>query len=108
MREQDVGQVIQKTTARWDAILLDVDNGPAALTRKGNQGLYGEPGLTAAKATLKPGGVLAVWSAARDDAFAKRMRKVGYQVTVEDVPARGASGVKHTIFLGRTQALAPR
>lgn len=105
VREADVAQVIQQTTARWDAILLDVDNGPQALTRKGNQGLYGETGLTATKSTLKPGGVLAVWSASRDDAFAKRMKKVGFDVTVEDVPARGGHGVKHTIFLGRTQAL---
>lgn len=109
VREEDVGAVLRTTTARWDAVLLDVDNGPTALTRPANQALYGETGLRQAKATLKPGGVLAVWSAAPDDKFARLLRKIGLDVRVEQIPARDAArGVKHTIFLGRTTALGVR
>jgi len=97
----DVGRVL-RSGPRWDAVLLDVDNGPVALTRKGNHGLYTEAGLAAAKAALRPRGVLAVWSATPDKRFVGRLRKAGFAAEAIDVPARGVGGgPMHTIFLGR-------
>jgi spermidine synthase len=97
----DVGQLVRRGP-RWDAILLDVDNGPVALTRKGNHGLYSQPGLMAARAALRPRGVLAVWSAAPDRRFVGRLRKAGFSAEAVDVPARGVGGgPMHTIFVGR-------
>lgn len=93
---------------RWDAILLDVDNGPVALTRKANHTLYGQTGIATAKAALHPGGVLAVWSAHRDDRFVARLRRAGF-ATAEaiDVPARGVGGGPlHTIFVARVARVA--
>jgi spermidine synthase len=98
----DVGAVIRRPGKRWDAILLDVDNGPVALTRRANQALYGATGVSVAKAALRPGGVLAVWSASPEASFASRLRRAGFDVTVDDVPARGkAGGAKHTLFFAR-------
>ena len=97
----DVGAVLRATQKRFDAILYDVDNGPQALTRKANQALYGEPGVTMAKRCLRPGGVFAVWAAEGDRNFERLLRKVGFDVELHDVPARGDSGPKHVIFLGR-------
>jgi spermidine synthase len=97
----DVGVVLRKAAKRWDAVLLDVDNGPQRLTRKGNETLYGEPNLTLIRRCLRPGGALAVWSAAPDDRFVRRLRRCGYTVETHDVPARGvAGGPMHTIFVG--------
>jgi spermidine synthase len=88
---------------RFDAILLDVDNGPVAMTRKANHTLYGPTGIATAKAALRPGGVLAVWSAHRDDKFVARLKRAGFpDVEATDVPARGvAGGPLHTIFIAR-------
>jgi spermidine synthase len=98
----DVGALLRRTTTRFDAILLDVDNGPIALTRKANQSLYADPGLVLAKRCLRPAGVMAVWSAAPDDRFVRRLTRAGFAVETHDVPARGvAGGPKHTIFVGR-------
>jgi len=97
----DVGRVL-RAGRRFDAILLDVDNGPVALTRKANHALYGPTGITVAKSALRRGGVLAVWSAHRDDRFVSRLRKAGFTPEAVDVPARGvAGGPMHTIFFGR-------
>ena len=99
---KDVGAVLRRTKERFDAILLDVDNGPAALTRKGNHGLYVETGLVATRAALRPGGVLAVWSAAPDDVFVRRLERARFAVSTHVVPARGiGGGPKHTVFLAR-------
>jgi spermidine synthase len=98
----DVGGLLRATRARFDAIILDVDNGPVALTRKANQVLYGETGLALAKRCLRGRGALAVWSAAPDARFEKRLRKAGFRVEVEETPARGrGGGPMHTIFVGR-------
>ena len=97
----DVGRVLREHAARYDAILLDVDNGPVAFTQAGNDSLYGDRGLAAARAALRPGGVLAVWSAWDDRKFEHRLRYAGY--AVETVHARGRlkkGGPQHTIFLG--------
>ncbi len=98
--EDDVGKAMR--AGPWDAILLDVDNGPDGLVRSGNDALYGARGLAAARAVLRPGGLLSVWSVARDEAFAARLRKAGF--AVEQLQARanaGRRGARHTIWLGR-------
>lgn len=98
----DVGEVIAAARGAYDAILLDVDNGPDGLSRDGNDGLYSPRGLGVAKAALKPGGVLAVWSAAPDKAFAKRMSGAGFAVDEVGVRARSnGKGPMHVIWFGR-------
>jgi spermidine synthase len=99
----DVAEVIRTSRGRFAAILLDVDNGPDGLVRDGNDWLYGEQGLRAAKAALCPGGVLAIWSAAKDDAFARRLKRAGFAVEEVAVHARGngtgkGKGAKHVIW----------
>jgi spermidine synthase len=96
---EDVADVIARGRGTYDAILLDVDNGPDGLVRAANDRLYTPAGLAAAKAALKPDGVLAVWSAAKDPVFAGRLRKAGY--TVDEVTVRARSngkGARHTIW----------
>ena len=100
VQETDVSLILKSENQAFDAILLDVDNGPAGLTRTGNNWLYGEAGAKAAFAALKPAGVLAVWSAGPDPAFARRLRRVGFQVEEFGVRARGpAGGSLHTIWI---------
>jgi tRNA U34 5-methylaminomethyl-2-thiouridine-forming methyltransferase MnmC len=80
--------------------LLDVDNGPDGLTRAGNDRLYSREGLAAAKAALSPGGVLAVWSAAPDPAFARRLARAGFRTEEVAVKARSnGKGPRHVIWL---------
>jgi spermidine synthase len=99
----DVAMVIAaaRTPAdTYDAILLDVDNGPRGLTRQGNNGLYTRNGLAAAFAALRPGGVLALWSAGPDRAFAELLRKTGFDVAENRVRARAPRGGPcHTIWI---------
>lgn len=95
----DVGDAIVFGRGMYDAILLDVDNGPDGLTRGANDRLYSPQGLAAARCALKPGGVLAIWSAAPDAAFSRRLAKSGFQV--EEVAVRGRSngkGPSHVIW----------
>ena len=100
IREIDVAAIIKTSPQRFDAILLDVDNGPDGLTQKENDWLYSDAGLKTSYQALKPGGVLAVWSAAPSTAFTGRLRKAGYKVREEQTRARGKSkGGRHTIWL---------
>ncbi len=100
VREADVRVLLGERAAAFDAILLDVDNGPAALTLTSNQWLYTAPGLAALRRALKGAGVLAIWSPSRDPAFVRRLRRAGFEVRSETVSARGhATGPRHTIFL---------
>ena len=99
VRQGDVGKVINEKAQAYDAILLDVDNGPEGLTHEGNDRLYTPSGLAAAKTALKPGGVLAVWSAHTDKAFTKRLRAAGFNIQEVPVRARGARGRWHNIWL---------
>lgn len=95
----DVVDEIANASRRYDAILLDVDNGPDGLVRPGNDRLYSAQGLAAMKAALAPGGVAAIWSAHPDAAFARRLRDAGF--TVEEVTVRarkGGKGPKHVIW----------
>jgi spermidine synthase len=90
------------TTGQYDAILLDVDNGPDALVHEQNRRIYSFAGLRAAKAALAPGGMLAIWSAARDPAFTRRLEKAGFAVEEVEVRARpNNKGPRHTIWFAR-------
>ena len=95
----DVGSEIDGAQGDYDAILLDVDNGPDGVVRDGNGALYTPSGLRAARRALSPGGVLAVWSAGPDPAFTRRLEKNGFAVEDIRVAARvGGKGPKHTIW----------
>jgi spermidine synthase len=87
---------------RFDAILLDVDNGPEALTLRSNGGLYTEEGLDRLSQSLTDGGVVAFWSSSPSPAFERRLRRAGFEAWTERVPARGGGkGKNHAIFLAR-------
>lgn len=101
VRVGDVGAVIQEHPAFYDAILMDVDNGPDGLTHEGNDKLYARGGLAAAKAALRPGGVLAIWSSYTDKAFTKRLRAAGFEIEEVPVRAGGARGRWHHIWLAK-------
>ncbi len=99
---EDVAAVIRSDANAYDAILLDVDNGPAGLTRDANNQLYSARGLKAAKSALRPGGVLAVWSAVKDQGFAGRLGKTGFEVEEVAVKARSnGKGPTHIIWFAR-------
>ena len=99
--EADVAALIGRANPLYDAILLDVDNGPEGMTQSTNDHLYSMRGLAAARAALSPGGVLAVWSQGPDRAFAKRFEKAGFSVEDRKVRAGGVhGGSRHVIWLG--------
>ncbi|MCR6644028.1 MAG: MnmC family methyltransferase [Terricaulis sp.] len=97
----DVAEAIAAAKARYDAILLDVDNGPDGLSRAANDRLYAARGLAAAKAALKPGGVLAIWSAGPDAKFTRRLKDAGFAVEEAVVRARAGKGARHVIWFAR-------
>ena len=98
----DVASAIASATKRYDAILLDVDNGPSGLVRAANDGLYSMKGLATARAALKPGGILAIWSAAPDAAFTRRLKDAGFKVDEVTVRARSnGKGPRHTIWFAK-------
>jgi spermidine synthase len=99
--ERDVADVLMREQQAYDAILLDVDNGPEGLTRKENDRLYSINGLNKAYMALRPRGVLAVWSAGPDNSFTQRLRKVGFEVDEVRVRARGKKGARHIIWFAR-------
>jgi spermidine synthase len=100
IHEADVGQLIKARRASYDAILLDVDNGPEALTRDANDKLYDFSGLGAAREALRPGGVLAVWSSGPDPGFTARLRRAGFRGEEINVRANGRrGGARHVIWL---------
>jgi spermidine synthase len=100
VREQDVARVIREAKASYDAILLDVDNGPEGLIRKANDWIYARAGLLAARAALRPHGVLGVWSSTPEASFVQRLRQAEFEVEEHAVRARGkGQGARHTIWL---------
>lgn len=100
IHEGDVGEAIHEGKSSYDAILLDVDNGPDGLTRKSNDRLYDFAGLRAARDALRPGGVLAVWSSGPDAAFTRRLKDSGFGVEVVNTRANGKrGGARHVIWL---------
>jgi spermidine synthase len=99
--EEDVARILATEQQAYDAILLDVDNGPEGLTRKENDRLYSINGLGKAYDALRPKGVLAVWSAGPDKHFLQRLRKVGFEVDEVRFRARGLKGPRHIIWFAR-------
>ncbi len=102
--QADVGEIIAANRDGYDAILLDVDNGPAAVTVETNAELYTAAGLAASRAALRAGGVLAVWSAAPNAAFAIRLRHAGFAVDELRVRANGTAGDRHVLWLATAPA----
>lgn len=99
IRVADVGDVIRASSSAFDAILLDVDNGPDALARDANDLLYGLKGLRAARVALRPGGVLAVWSSGPDSSFKERLSASGFEVDEHKIRAGARRGARHVIWL---------
>ena len=97
----DVAQVLRKAVQSFDAILLDVDNGPKAPTQKGNLWLYTAAGLAASHRALRPGGALAVWSVDHEVGFDRALRSAGFIPETHFVTAHGKRGKRHVVFLGR-------
>lgn len=103
----DVRALILGASGGFDAILLDVDNGPEGLTHPGNDRLYSLEGLSAAYNALREGGILAVWSVSPARAFVKRLRSVGFAVAEHRVRAHRGKGSRHVIWLARRGAQEP-
>jgi spermidine synthase len=99
LHQGDVGEAIRAEAGAYDAILLDVDNGPGGLSRKENDGLYSRKGLAEAWQALRPGGVLEVWSSTRDNDFTKRLKNAGYAVEEIGVRAHKGRGARHVIWM---------
>jgi spermidine synthase len=104
IEEEDVAHPIGSARAAWDAILLDVDNGPDGLSRAANDRLYAEAGLRQARDALRPGGVLALWSSAPDPGFTRRLHRAGFAAEEHSVRARGRRGARHLIWLATAPA----
>jgi spermidine synthase len=99
VRVEDVARSIQSGPAQYDAILLDVDNGPEGLTRRANDHLYGIWGLKRARFALRQNGVLAVWSGSPDRRFRARLQRCGFSVEQHRVHAHGQRGRRHVLWL---------
>ncbi|ARN75834.1 hypothetical protein [Oceanicoccus sagamiensis] len=97
----DVADLLLQKNEHYDAILLDVDNGPEGITQKDNNWLYSVEGLDDIYKSLKPEGMLAIWSAGYDPMFVIRLKKAGYQASTKTVRAHAGKGSKHTIFLAQ-------
>jgi spermidine synthase len=108
IREGDVGELIRSGRSTYDAILLDVDNGPEGLTRRANDGLYDMAGLSAAEAALTPGGILGVWSSTPDRDFTHRLHRAGFAVEEIKVRANGTrGGARHVIWMAAKRDRQP-
>jgi spermidine synthase len=101
VEEVDVSLLLRAGGPSFDAILLDVDNGPEGLTQKSNDWLYSKAGLNVTYRALRPKGVLGVWSAGSDRAFTKRLVAAGFEVDEVPVRAHGGKGARHLIWVAR-------
>ena len=97
----DVADLIKKRPNQFDAILLDVDNGPEAMTHSDNEWLYSLAGLKNIYDKLRPEGIVAIWSARADQVFTIRLKKTGFNVKLRTVRARPGKGSRHTIFVAQ-------
>jgi spermidine synthase len=102
--EADVADTMGRARARYDAILLDVDNGPEALSSYRNRRIYSEDGLARARRALRPRGMLALWSAFEAAAFTKRLASCGFDVDVKRVRAHDGSSQRHVLWLARASS----
>ena len=96
----DVSRIILRSEAQFDAILLDVDNGPSAPTQRGNSRLYTHAGLAAAYRALRSGGGLAIWALDDERGFERQLRAAGFVPSTHLVTAHGTRGKRHTVFIG--------
>lgn len=97
----DVASLIGRAQTAYDAIILDIDNGPDGLVRSANDGLYRSHGLAAVRRALRPGGVLAIWSATHDAAFTRRLATAGFSVQEHTARSGGRnSGARHLVWIG--------
>ncbi|GLS44592.1 hypothetical protein [Methylobacterium brachythecii] len=103
LRLEDVNRIIQETPAAYDAILLDVDNGPEGATRRQNSRLYDEWGLKRARWALRSGGILAVWSGHPDRKFKARLKRVGFSVEEIRIRSNVDSGRRHVLWLATVE-----
>lgn len=103
----DVGKILADTRSFYDAILLDVDNGPEALTCASNKGLYGPGGIARSARALRRDGVLAVWSVNDDRGFTERLQRCGFRTRTERVSARPGGGKRHTLWLAQRPHTLP-
>jgi len=100
VEEEDVAKIIRQRESAWDAILLDVDNGPQGLTRQTNDCLYSRSGLKKSFLALRPGGILSIWSCGPDEAFTRRLNQCGFVTKIFSVRARKpGKGGRHIIWL---------
>ncbi|WP_334078725.1 hypothetical protein [Microbulbifer sp. M83] len=97
----DVRELLERGDSEYDAVLLDVDNGPEGLTQSDNNWLYSLEGTSCIYESLTAGGMLAVWSAGPDSMYVNRLKKAGFRVEVKTVRERPGKGARHTIFLGK-------
>jgi len=104
--ERDVLEVLRANRTGFDAALLDIDNGPSALTSHRNGALYADRGIAAARAALKPEGILAVWSSFPDQQYARRLRNGGFAVVMERVRGRAKRGPNHLSYVAQRQTPA--
>jgi spermidine synthase len=102
----DVAAVLAAPADGFDAILLDVDNGPDGLVRAANTRIYATAGLDLARTALRAGGALAIWSAAPDPVFEDRLARAGFDAVAHPVRARGRRGAIHTVFVARPRPLS--
>lgn len=103
----DVGELLREAPDAYDAVLLDVDNGPEGLSRASNDRLYACAGLAEAHRALRERGVLAVWSAGPDAAFSARLAAVGFRVAVHRVRAHAGKGARHVIWIATRGEAGP-
>jgi spermidine synthase len=96
-----VADLLKQRPDKFDAILLDVDNGPEAMTHSDNEWLYSLVGLTNIYEKLRPEGIVAIWSARADQVFTNRLKKTGFNVQLRTVRARPGKGSRHTIFVAQ-------
>lgn len=102
---EDVADILKREPQGFDAIMLDVDNGPEGLTQKRNSWLYSAEGLNACARALRPRGLLAVWSASADRAFSQKLSKAGFKAEEVQVFAHGNRGTRHTIWIAEKKAV---
>lgn len=108
IQEGDVGATMRSSPGGFDAVLLDVDNGPAALTASSNAGLYDREGIAVARAALRPGGVLAVWSAKVDRGFEQRLHAGGFSVHWDRAGSRMKRRLRHPILVAHNESASAR
>ncbi len=97
----DVADLLRKSRATFDVVLIDIDNGPEGSTHDDNNWLYSLAGLAATKAALKPGGVLTVWSTYESDEFTRRLKRTGFTAEVKRIRSRGRKGNRHVIWVAK-------